>query len=300
MKNSGARLTRLAFAACLVVVGIACSKSDSAPAVATVSFTASKTRVPLGAPIDLTYRFNVAPNATITGDYRVFVHIVDDNGNPLAWNDDHDPKPPTSQWKPGQTVEYTRTVFIPVFPYVGEATVEVGLYKGKDRLPLAGPDAADRTSPVRSYKVGTITFQAPSESILLVRKAGWHPEEFGAENPALTWQWTQKVATLSFRNPRSDILLYLDFDARTDVFSDHPQQVTVYSGSQAVTTFAADNGTPVLRRIPVTAEQLGTSEMGELRIEVDRTFVPSRLTTGGGKDMRELGIRVYHAFVEAR
>jgi hypothetical protein len=92
-----------------------------------VSFSASKARVPLAAPIDLTYRFNVAPNAAISGDYRVFVHMLDDNGNPIAWNDDHDPKPPTSQWKPGQTVEYTHTVFVPVSPYVGDATVEVGL-----------------------------------------------------------------------------------------------------------------------------------------------------------------------------
>jgi hypothetical protein len=37
------------------------------------------------------------------------------------WTDDHTPPVPTTQWKPGQTVEYTRTVFIPIFPYVGDA-----------------------------------------------------------------------------------------------------------------------------------------------------------------------------------
>jgi hypothetical protein len=35
-------------------------------------------------------------------------------------------------------------------------------------------------------------------------------------------------------------------------------------------------------------------------LDVDRTFVPSKLAANGGKDVRELGIRVYHAFVEAR
>jgi hypothetical protein len=67
-----------------------------------------------------------------------------------------------------------------------------------------------------------------------------------------------------------------------------------------VDTFTADNSTPVLRRIQVSADQLGTGEMAELRLDVDRTFVPSKLAANGGKDVRELGIRVYHAFVEAR
>ena len=39
--------------------------------------------------------------------------------------------------------------------------------------------------------------------------------------------------------------------------------------------------------------------MAELRIEVDQTFVPAKLPAGG-HDTRELGIRVYHAFVEPR
>lgn len=278
----------------------ACSKGDSAQPVATVSFSASKARVPLGAPIDLTYKFAVAPGATIPAGYRVFVHVLDDNGNPLAWNDDHDPKPPTAEWKPGQTVEYTRTVFVPVFPYVGKATVQIGLYKGDDRLPLLGPDPSDRKGGSRTYKVGTLDLLAPSENILVIKKSGWNANEFGADNPGLDWQWTQKTAILTFRNPHKDVTLYLQYDARPDVFSDHPQQVTVYSASQAVDTFAADSGTPVLRRIQVSADQLGTGEMAELRLDVDRTFVPSKLTTNGGKDVRELGIRVYHAFVEAR
>lgn len=293
------RLKSVVIAASVAVTVSACSKGDTAPAVATVSFSSSKPKVALGAPIDLTYRFNVAPTATITGDYRVFVHVVDDNGNTLAWNDDHDPKPPTSQWKPGQTVEYTRTVFVPVFPYVGQATVEMGLYKANERLPLQGPEPAERTATSRTYKVGTIQLLPPSDNIFVIRKSGWHGAEFGADNPGLDWQWTQKAAVLTFRNPRQDVTFYLEFDARTDLFSDHPQQVTVYSGGQAVATFPADNGGALLKRIPVSAAQLGQDEMAELRVEVDRTFVPSKLPAGG-KDMRELGIRVYHAFVEAR
>ena len=46
---------------------------------------------------------------------------------------------------------------------------------------------------------------------------------------------------------------------------------------QVVESFAADNGGAVLKRILVSAAQLGEAEQAELRVEVDRTFVPSKL-----------------------
>src|SRR5688572_15576039 len=50
--------TALAAVAPLAFV-IGCSQGDTAPPVATVTFSANKTRVPLGSPVELTYRFNV-------------------------------------------------------------------------------------------------------------------------------------------------------------------------------------------------------------------------------------------------
>ena len=285
-------------AAALLTLLTGCSKGDTSPPVATVTFSANKARVPLGSPIELTYRFNVAPDAKFDGNYKVFVHFVDADGGVL-WNDDHDPSPPTSQWRPGQTIQYTRTRFLPVVPFLGEVKVTVGLYRDSDRLPLQGLDPADRQSTTREYKVGTLQLLPTSENIFVFKKNGWHPTEFAAENPTLEWEWTQKVATLTLKNPRKDVFLYLEFDARTDVFTDRPQQVTVYSGDQLVDTFPANAGVPTLRRIPITAAQLGQNEMAELRIEVDRTFVPAKLPAGG-RDVRELGIRVYNVFVETR
>jgi hypothetical protein len=46
--------------------------------------------------------------------------------------------------------------------------------------------------------------------------------------------------------------------------------------------------------LPVTAAQLGAGEMSELTLDVDQTFAP------GGGDVRDLGIRVFHAFIEAK
>ena len=291
------RIERIALAVVALGLAGACAKNDSTPPVATVTFAASKTQVPLGSPIDLTYTFNVSPTAKITGDYHVFVHLVNDEGQPV-WFDDHDPILPTSQWKPGQTVSYTRTEFLPVFPYVGKATVEIGVYKGDDRLPLIGPDPTDKGTPTRSYKVATLELLPATENVFLIAKSGWHPAEFAADNPSREWQWTQKSALLDFKNPKHDVTFFLEFDGRPDAFPT-PQQVSIYAGSQLVTTFPADNAAPVLRRIPITAAQLGTSEMVELRLEVDKTFVPAKLT-GTGPDNRELGIRVYHTFVDPK
>ncbi len=283
-----------------VALASGCGKKDQAPPVATVSLTANKTSVALGAPIELTYRFDVAQSAAIAGDYRVFVHVNRDDGTTI-WNDDHELPAgmQTSQWKPGQTIQYTRTRFIPTFSYLGEATIRVGLYKDNERLPLSGQDAADRESPERSYKVGTLDLLPRSESIQIIRLSGWHPGEYATDNSAVEWQWTQKLARLSLRNPRRDVLFYLEYDGRPDVFTDKPQQVTVSVGQTAVDTFALEGKGTFLRKIPLTVAQLGNGDMTEMRLEVDRTFIPAR-QTAGSRDGRELGIRVYHAFVEPR
>ena len=46
--------------------------------------------------------------------------------------------------------------------------------------------------------------------------------------------------------------------------------------------------------------QLGVGEQVELRLSLDRTFIPAVVTAGAQPDKRELGLCVFHAFVEAR
>jgi hypothetical protein len=288
----------------VVVAGAAsagCGGGDAPPPVATVAFSASQTRLPLGSPVVLAYHFDVAPDAAIAADYRVFVHVKTPDGQ-ILWNDDHDPPVPTSLWQPGQTLHYTRLRFTPVDPpYVGEARVEVGLYRpGEDlRLPLAGAEAADRDGTSRAYLVATLQLQPSSENIFPVYKTGWHPMEFAPEDASRSWTWTQKSAVLAFENPRQDVLLYLQYAARVDLFPGAPQRVTIVSAGQTVATLVADEIAPTLRRMPISAAQLGQNDWAELRIDVDRTFVPASLPAGG-RDERELGLQVYQAFIERR
>jgi hypothetical protein len=278
-------------AAAFLALSSACRRAEvQEPPVATASLTLSRDKVPIGSPIKLTYKFVVAPDAKLPpGDLWVFVHVLDPTGEQL-WNDDHLPVPPISQWKPGQTVEYTRTVFVPNFPYIGEAAVRLGVYDraSGNRLTLNAPPASRK-----EYVVSRFQLLPQSENIFLIYKDGWHPTEMAADNATSEWQWTKKTGTISFKNPKKDVTFYLEYDARVDLFTP-PQQVTIRVGNTVIGTFAADNKERKLLTFPIAAAQLGTGEMAEIVLDVDRTFGP------GGGDARDLGIRVFHAFVEPK
>lgn len=298
---SGSVRTRaLVLTALTLAAATGCSKSDSAPPVASVSVTLNRTSVALGGVLELTYRFQVEPDAKIAADYLVFAHLNREDGTTI-WNDDH-PLPDgqrTSQWKPGQVIEYTRTRFIPTFSYIGPATIEVGLYKDDERLPLKGPNPADRDAAARAYRVASIDLLPRTERIQIYRLSGWYPPEYASEDPAVEWQWTQKVASLSLRNPKRDVTLFVEYDVLNDLPAGAPQQASVWCGDVKVGGFTADAKAPASARIPIAAAQLGTAEMTELRIELDRTYVPARLSNSG-TDTRDLGIRVFHVHVEPR
>ncbi len=274
----------------VAVLPAGCRKKEAdEPAVAKPSLTLNKTRLAIGSPLTLTYRFEVAENAKFDGDYTVFVHVLDPEGEQL-WTEDHEPPRPTSTWKPGERIEYSRTIFVPNYPYIGQAEARIGLYSQATgrRLVLAAEQA-----PRREYIVARFELLPQSENVFLIYKDGWHPAEVASDNAAIEWQWTKKSATVSFRNPRKDATLYLEFDARVDQFNP-PQQVTVRLGGQTIGTTAADSKDRKLVTFPITAAQFGNGDMSELTIDVDRTFQP------GGADARELGIRVYHVFVEPK
>jgi hypothetical protein len=279
-------------AAALVALAFApgCSKKpDSEPAVATPSLTLNKERVPIGSAVTLTYKFEVAPGASFDKSYYVFTHMLDPEGEQM-WTDDHLPPTPTTSWKPGQTIEYKRTVFVPNYPYIGPAVVRLGLYdvaSGR-RLVLNGQEASRREYVVAHFEV-----KPSSENIFILYKDGWHQAEVDVKNPANEWQWTKKNAVMSFQNPKKDCTFYLEYDGRMDLFNP-PQQVNLKIGDQPIAQFAADTKGPTLKTFPLTAAQLGTGEMVNLSIDVDRTFSP------GGGDPRELGIRIFHAYLEPK
>ncbi len=278
----------------VVALGTACRRGEApAPPVATGSVQLSRDKAPLGSPLDITYKFVVANDARFTEDYKVMAHVVDTDGE-LIFTFDHTPPVPTTQWKPGQTVEYTRTEFVPIYPYVGEAVIELGLYNAQKRLPLAGEDAGQR-----AYKVARLQLQPQTENVFLVSKDGWHPPETPEHNTSVEWQWTKQSASYAFKNPKKDCVFYLDVDHPGNVFLE-PQQVQVSIGGQQIDQFTLTAGQQLLRKIPITAAQFGSGEMAEIQIAVDKTYVPALVNAEFKKDSRELGVRVFHAYVQPR
>jgi hypothetical protein len=288
--STPAKFRRFTFLS-LFVLGLAfagCGRqTDEEPAVARPSLTLDHERVPIGSPLTLNYRFEVVDGAQIDDDYWVFLHVVDPDGERL-WHDDHMPPRPTSTWKAGEVVEYSRQIFVPTYPYIGEATVRIGLYKDARRLVLDGNEVRRR-----EYQVARMTILPQSENIFRIYKDGWHNAEVSADDPTVEWQWTVKAGTVSFRNPKKDVRLYLEAEARPDLLP-APQEVTLRIGDQVIDTFTADFTERKLLIYPVSAEQLGAGEMVELVIEVDRTIPPR------GGDPRELGLRVFNLFVDHR
>ena len=212
-------------------------------------------RVPLGSPVEVTYKFQVAPNApAFEENYRVMVHFLDADEE-LMWADDHDPPVPSTQWKPGQTIEYTRMMFVPIYPYVGTASVHVGLYspKTQKRLPLAG-----QTSGQREYTVASLQLLPHSENVFLLFKDGWHPQETAQGNSAVEWQWTKKTATLSFRNPKKPSVFYLHADGAYV----EPQTLAVKVNGQQVDTITVTPKQEFIHKTPLTVQQLGAGGHG--------------------------------------
>ena len=159
----------LALSVCLaaLVAAPACRKKQvDLPPVATPTITFASTRIPLGSPVEVTYKFQVAQGATFDDNYIVLVHFLDSDDE-LMWTDDHQPPVPTSTWKPGQTIEYKRTMFAPIYRYVGQATVHIGLYSPKTskRLQLAG-----ESNGQLEYKAASIhAVAAPGERVPAVQ-----------------------------------------------------------------------------------------------------------------------------------
>jgi hypothetical protein len=210
------------------------------------------------------------------------------------WSDDHDPETATTSWNPNQTVAYTRTVFIPVYPYIGEAEIHMGLYslKTQKRVPLVGQDTG-----MRAYKVARLQLQPQTENVFTQFKDGWHPAEVAEHNNLVEWQWTKKTATLAFKNPRRDAIFFIDLDNPGGIF-DEPQQVRISIGDRTINEFALTPKRQVLKKIPISAAQFGADDLVELRIDVDKTFVPALLAAANNKDPRELGVRVFHVFIQ--
>ena len=290
---------RLIGSLCLLLLtvcsAVSCSSGeDTAPAVATADVSLSRPRVAQGSPVDLTYRFKVS-EVPPSAPYRVFVHIVDADEE-LMWTDDHNLPTQPNQWQPGQTIEYTRTMFVPMYPYVGASKILVGVYDPatNTRLKLGNPDRGDR-----SYQVAEFELLPQTENVYLIYRDGWHPAEVAADNPGVEWKWTRKEATVAFRNPKQDATFIVQLDNPAQAPS-AASEVDIRLGDRSLAVVQVGPDDAPVHKIPLSAADLGIGDLVEIRLVANRTFVPALEPSSKSSDTRELGVRVFHAFVQAR
>jgi hypothetical protein len=270
-----------------------CARRQQGPVndiVPQVSF--NRVRTPLGSAIEVTYTWKVEPTAKkIAADYRALVHFLDSH-RVMLFEDDHSPIPPTSAWEPGKTYSYTRTKFIPIYPYVGEVEVRMGLTppSGRgERLALKAEDAG-----LREYRVAKMELLPQTENIFLVYKEGWHSPEASPQNPGLERTWTKKEGLVSFKNPKKDVVVYLEADTNFKAFTEKPTLTLSIGGNKGVVV-PIENSELFLKKIKFSQEDLGGGEWVDLRLTMNQSFVPKAL--GINDDDRELGLLVYHLYV---
>jgi hypothetical protein len=248
-----------------------------------------------GMPVELAVRFAVAPDAPpFQEDYTVFVHVVDDDGRMIG-TADHTPPTPTRQWKAGSTIEYKHAGYAPVSDHVGEATFVVGLYSTSsgERLPVGGEIVEPRAA-----KAGSFEMRERTEPFAVVFRDGWHPRE-APRTSGLEWRWSMKSGRLTFANPKRDSELTLDLDQPAKVFP-VPQHVEIRLGDALVDEFDLEPGTPAVRRIALSQSQMGEGQEVELTVVADKTFVPARFAGLQSADTRQLGVRVFRAFLQPK
>ena len=280
-------------ATALVLVCVACG--DPGEPVASVTVGVDREEIPQGRHVTVGYRFGVFREIAAGGEpYRVLVHFLTDEEE-VIWQDDHLPPLPIDQWRAGETVEYTRRVIIPPYPYVGSSTVAVGIYSPSsgERLPLLAEELDDR-----AYVGTRVTFAPGRESSMLFYEDGWYGQE---TDPASgeRWRWIADRAGLTFRNPRADVTLYLDVQAAPRRAVEGPQRVRVSLGDGVLHDGVLEPGERQFLEIGLLGREMGADATVTLGLDVEPSFVPAEGASGAA-DERRLGARVYYAYVDDR
>lgn len=275
----------------LLCLGAArCDKPDDAKAFAAPTVSPAQLRITPGSLATVTYRFAVAPDAVpLTDDYVVFVHAVGEE-NATLWTDDHQPSTPTSQWKPGSVIEYSRVMFVPSGAPPGQASLTIGLYSPKtnERAPLSGT-----TTGMRAYQVATLdVLDRPRPPTLYLD--GWNNAEVTESGDA--WRWTKAKSTLALQNPRQDATLVIIADQPSPLT--WTQEVDVTVGSTIVDHFSLPPGAREVLEVRVPAAALGDSGLVRVTLSTGRTFIPRTIAALNNPDERVLGVRVLGAYFD--
>ncbi len=97
-----------------------------------------------GEPIELTWTFEA--RGRVAPGWKLFVHL--DGPNRAFVNGDHAPAWRFEWWHPGEFIRYKTTVTIPRVPLTGKYTVNVGLFRGTERIHVTAAHAEVKDNAV--------------------------------------------------------------------------------------------------------------------------------------------------------
>lgn len=241
----------------------------------------------------MSYALEALPGETLpSGTYVLFVHAVDVNGKVL-WTDDHEPPQAPDTWKPGTPITYTRTMFVPRTTPGGPLQIVVGLYTPGTgaRLPLRG-----ETTESRAYRVATLEIGPDPSGAFVAYTDGWHNPE-ASDTLGREWRWSKGVGHLAFRNPMKAAELWLELDQPALAAFSSPQQVEIKVGGTVLDFFALEGQQLMVRRVAVTQDAMGTADTVDVEVAPRESFVPAAIPALKNDDRRELGVRVFNAYL---
>jgi hypothetical protein len=79
-----------------------------------------------------------------------------------------------------------------------------------------------------------------------------------------------------------------------------PQRVQLQAGATTLDSFSLTPGERAVRTVNIPAAAMGNSDTVELTLTVDPTFSPAYLPGSQNRDVRTLGVRVFHAYIQPK
>lgn len=243
---------------------------------------------PPNGPVQITYIWKMAVDAEpVSRDYFVFAHFRGEDGE-IRWQDDHTPPVPTSQWQPGQTVEYSRIQFVPDSAPLEQITLTVGLFDpggSGEKVGLAGGQTRESGQEVARFEV------IPADHLpIIIFDEGWYNPEFGTgQQGGHPWRWCRQEAVCWVEAPDRPCALYLDIQSPMQP-PDSAQPVTLELEGTELASFFLTGPQRVARKIPLPGHLMEGRECVRLVLRTDRVVRP--LEMGISDDERELGLKV--------
>src|SRR4029079_16002996 len=100
---------------------------------------------------------------------------------------------------------------------------------------------------------------------------------------------------VSFKNPKKDILVYLEADTNSKAF-DVPPVLTLSVAGKTGLVIPIESSEVFLKKIRVKGQDLGNEDWVDLRLDMNQSFVPKAKGVKANDD-RQLGLLVYHLYV---